>query len=290
VRDRPTLLDIGRSHGCDKFTLHHYESVYVPFLEPLRDKPLKLLEIGVGGEGLELGGASLLTWSDYFSSAEIVGIDIHDKSALDTSRITTVVCDQGSPEQLSSLAAQLGPFDVVIDDGSHFGHDVAISLFSLFASLTDGGMYFIEDIQTSYWPEYGGSSVAPMAYDTATRWIKLAVDVINRAEILDPSYFPLRAGFHISELHVYHNIAVLLAAEGSPPTSAIVDEERRARQLAVDREANATRAETHDRLLADPLLLGQLLDAISRLGGLDSVLGMSAEGMRSTGLKPSNGE
>jgi hypothetical protein len=50
------------------------------------------------------------------------------------------------------LAAAEGPFDVVIDDGSHVSAHQITSFYFLFNHLRAGGFYVIEDIQTSFWP------------------------------------------------------------------------------------------------------------------------------------------
>ena len=51
---------------------------------------------------------------------------------------------------LKSLADQYGPFDIVIDDGSHApAHQVA-SLTALWPHVKVGGVYLVEDLHTSY--------------------------------------------------------------------------------------------------------------------------------------------
>jgi hypothetical protein len=48
-----------------------------------------------------------------------------------------------------------GPFDVIIDDGSHKWADQQDSLGILLPGLVRGGWYIIEDLHTSYWPAFG---------------------------------------------------------------------------------------------------------------------------------------
>ena len=270
---RLTLGEIGRRHGSDKFTRHRYGGIYEYFLEPLRDSPLKLLEIGIGGENLESGGGSLIAWRDYLPNAEIFGIDIYDKSFLAGERVHTFICNQAEPEDLNRLCDKHGPFDIIIDDGSHRGPDVASALFTLFPRLRAGGIYFIEDTQTSYWPQYNGSSLVPNCYDTAIRWTKLAVDLINRGEILDPSAFPLAANIDISELHVYHNISVLVRRpEGHLLESNIITEKMRADFLAADLAMHGDISSLHMDLAQDPALFRALLKKVVELGGLKELL------------------
>src|SRR5439155_21067965 len=98
-------------------------------------------------------------WKEYFPHAVIVGIDIYDKSSLAEDRVTILQGDQSDPEFLADVSRRFGPFDVIIDDGSHVSAHVIASFHYLFGSLTDDGIYAIEDLQTSYWERtYGGSS------------------------------------------------------------------------------------------------------------------------------------
>ena len=49
----------------------HYFPIYEKHFGPIRNKPIKILEIGI------LNGGSLEMWRYYFSEATIVGIDIN---------------------------------------------------------------------------------------------------------------------------------------------------------------------------------------------------------------------
>jgi len=151
-------------HGTDKLYLHHYEGEYERHFAPLRDKPINLLEIGIGGfSHQDRGGESLRLWREYFPNATIVGIDIEPKTVPMGDRVTMRVCDQNSAEQLQALNAELGPFDVIIDDGSHYQEHILTSFRALWPFLNPGGIYVIEDLATAYWPEYGGHPHKPPA-------------------------------------------------------------------------------------------------------------------------------
>ena len=52
---------------------------------------------------------------------------------------------------------EFGPFDVVVDDGSHQAADVLASFNLLFAAgMKDEGIYIVEDLHTSYHPGFVG--------------------------------------------------------------------------------------------------------------------------------------
>ena len=72
------LRAAGTEYGCDKVVPHNYHFFYANHFLDYVDRPFKLLEIGVGGEGREVGGASLRLWAEVFPLAEIYGLDIYD--------------------------------------------------------------------------------------------------------------------------------------------------------------------------------------------------------------------
>lgn len=125
---------------------HSYGELYERLFRGFRYRRLKLLEIGV------FAGASLLTWRAYFPRAVTIGLDIEDKSNLAVGNKTRIYQgDQGCAGDLSRICAAEGPFDIVIDDGSHLSRHQLFSFLELFPHIKDGGLYVIEDIQTSFW-------------------------------------------------------------------------------------------------------------------------------------------
>ncbi len=161
---RPALDAIGRRFGTDKSSLHHdFLRLYESFLAPLRDRPLRLLEIGVWT------GQSLRTWAEYFPHARVVGVDINPGARqFAGGRIAVEIADQSDAAQLQALAAAHGPFDIVIDDGSHVWTHQILTLRTLLPSVRAGGFYVVEDIDTSYGAlatQYsGGATVSPVQY------------------------------------------------------------------------------------------------------------------------------
>lgn len=260
-----SLQEIGIELECDKFSVHKYGDVYERYFDKLRYQPIKILEIGIGGENRELGGASLKTWERYFTKAHIVGIDLYDKSELDTDRIKTLVVDQSDQEALERLWHEHGPFDIVIDDGSHVSEDILLSFFKLFHLLRPGGIYVIEDIQTGYWPHYGGTSVNQNLSNTSITWIKRMVDCINVEEILWKDHPAIRSGFAVSELHVHRNIAFVVRGE-SPPKSNVLDESIRHEWLKQDFRNQRISEKLAFKINNDTAFLREIVESISTEG------------------------
>tara|TARA_Y100000590_G_C15740959_1_gene1020281 strand:- start:2191 stop:3069 length:879 start_codon:yes stop_codon:yes gene_type:complete len=116
-----------------------------------KKKVRRILEIGIGGHNLDYeGGESLFCWQGYFANSKVYGADIIDKSFIDFKNIKTIILDQGNSEELEIVGKNLGMFDIIIDDGSHFANHQRISFNTLFKYLNDGGIYIIEDVAGSY--------------------------------------------------------------------------------------------------------------------------------------------
>lgn len=77
-----------------------------------------------------------------------------------TSGATIVTGDQGDPNFLQNFIGSYGTdFDIIIDDGGHTMQQQMLSLQILWQAIAPGGLYFCEDLETSWMPEYGGESV-----------------------------------------------------------------------------------------------------------------------------------
>ena len=147
-------------------------------------------------------------WRRYFEQAQIVGLDIEDKSFLDRPRMTTVQGDQTDASVLTSIIERFGVPLVVIDDGSHRPADIIETFGVLFPLLPDGAVYAIEDTQTSYWPEFDGSEDRDSP-DTTMGFVKRLVDGLNHEEFLDPDYQATYTDTHVKAVHCYHNLVVV---------------------------------------------------------------------------------
>jgi cephalosporin hydroxylase len=150
----------------------HYFEIYERFLSPLKKvKALRLLEIGVSH------GGSLQLWRKYLGSeAKIAGLDIDPISQFDEGNTRVFVGSQDDPLILSRALEWLGGIDVVIDDGSHHVRHQMASLDYLFPRLSDGGIYFCEDVHTNYWAQFEGGY---RKRNTFIERMKRAVDDIN---------------------------------------------------------------------------------------------------------------
>jgi hypothetical protein len=149
------LTELANKHQSDKGTsfgeAHGYTHAYEQLFAPLRHKRIRLLEIGLRYDPYyyevdHSTSPSLEMWLEYFPNAEIFGFDIKDFSGLRKDRVTILRGDQGNPADLQRLAAEAGPLDVIIDDGSHASYHQQLTFVHLFPCLRPSGMYIIEDL------------------------------------------------------------------------------------------------------------------------------------------------
>lgn len=155
-----TLTHLANQYHSDKGTTfncaHGYTRVYGALLEPARQSALRLAEIGLlhgrtqaeGPAAIARDGCpSLRMWADFLPQAEIHGFDIVDFTSFASEKIRITRGDQGSRNDLKSFGSCAGgPFDIIIDDGSHASHHQQISFATLFPYLADGGLYIVEDL------------------------------------------------------------------------------------------------------------------------------------------------
>ena len=143
-----------KAHEARKGLADNYDK----YFSKIKKKKLKILEIGIGGHTMkDRGGSSLRALKRYFKNSQIYGIDLVDKSLHDRSFLKTLKGSQIDTKFLEEINTKYGPFDIIIDDGSHFVSHQKISFENLFPKLNYDGIYIIEDVGSSYIKYLGGS-------------------------------------------------------------------------------------------------------------------------------------
>jgi len=179
------LTALANRYGSDKgttaFARHAYTRIYSLLFSPLRQRNLRILELGLlhvsnaawgashGGRGGD--APSLRIWRDYFPNATLFGFDIADFSAVRIPGCEVLRGDAGSRTDLAALVATTGGrFDIVIDDASHASSHQQIALATLFPHVVPGGLYIVEDL---HWQ--------PKHLDTPD--VPKTVDLLRRLEV-----------------------------------------------------------------------------------------------------------
>ena len=197
------LRSISELYKTDKLE-HGYIEIYDSYFKELKDKELKVLEIGIAD------GKSLLTWSDYFKNSKIIGIDIHKidikEKKLDRDNIEVNQGSQSDENFINEIINKYENFDIIIDDGSHLKKDVIKSFHLLFPYLNNEGLYVVEDMQTSYNHFFGGNPFDLKYSNTHMNFFKHLTDRLNYQEIANPFYISDKYDAKITNISFYHNL------------------------------------------------------------------------------------
>lgn len=223
------LIKLAILFETDKWNSHWYAKHYQKYFYPLRFKKLNILEIGAGGyEDPNKGAESLKMWKAFFPNSMIYGIDIYDKKALEEKRIKIFQGDQSDAFFLKAVTAKIGRLDIIIDDGSHLNEHVIKTFETLFPFLNEGGIYVVEDTQTSYWPDSGGTSDDLNYPKTVMNYFKGLADSLNYQEFIRAGYVPSYFDKHIIGLHFYHNLIFIFKGNNNEGSNFIRDNSTRA--------------------------------------------------------------
>ena len=184
-RDASGLDAVGIKYRTDKCSMiHNYLRKYEFFLERFHSRPLRLLELGI------FKGASLRMWQEYFPQAEIFGVDIEEHcSQYADERIHILQADLSNTDAVSRLK-DIRP-QIIIDDASHMTSHQILALFTLFDVLPSGGIYILEDLETSLNPEQFEAAYrdAPLdAYEVCARIARIAARKVPDDDSLYADY------------------------------------------------------------------------------------------------------
>jgi len=138
------LNEIFNRYDTDKNQrFHNYSRQYNDLLNKYREESVSFLEIGV------YQGESLKIWHEVFpNSTKIVGLDV-DPSCRQfekqSKRTYVEIGDATEKDFIDYVNEKHGPFDLVLDDGSHKNVDVINAFELIFPLLNDNGLYIVED-------------------------------------------------------------------------------------------------------------------------------------------------
>jgi len=156
----------------DKVSTHSYQTMYGLFLYPLLARArrynmkIKFFEIGMGCGMIYPSGKSVAVWKALFGEfVDLWEADLDPncvKRQIELGKLKGVnmlVGNQQNPVHVNRWIQESGGrFDVIIDDGGHFNHEIKAAFELLWPQLNPGGLYFIEDLAVGrmiHDPKYG---------------------------------------------------------------------------------------------------------------------------------------
>jgi hypothetical protein len=193
-----------------ELAVHNYQWAYEKYLRPKRCEPLKLMEMGLGckmpyshSHG-STEGRSIRLWLSFLPKASISVFEYDEACAKNwykndphsigryvlDSRVNVVIGNQLSPEDIHRAISNLGPQDVIIDDGGHSMMMQENSLRVLFPFIRPGGIYILEDLSTSFWGGFWQDKSNGLTMVDYISHIISGLHSPNHASKLDKSTYP----------------------------------------------------------------------------------------------------
>ena len=120
---------------------HGFAESYEKHLNKFKNEKINFLEIGTSE------GASLASFTQYFSNANIYGIDRNFKLKYKSKRIFFFNCDTKNKKDLEKFKKKIqkNNFKIIIDDASHILKEIINNLRFFFPLVAKDGYYIIED-------------------------------------------------------------------------------------------------------------------------------------------------
>ena len=149
-----------------------YWRLYSEFFSDIdKNKELNILEIGVDN------GTGLTSLKTIFPKSKLVRLDILNLTKkYENTEITFYNGSQTDEKILEKINEECGPFDIIIDDGSHVCDHQVKTLKFLFPLLENGGLYVMEDTHTSY---RGHGHPLPDEDLSFIEFVKMVMDQMN---------------------------------------------------------------------------------------------------------------
>lgn len=114
-------------------------------------------------------------WREFLGpEARIIGVDLNpDAKKWEKFGFEIFIGNQSSPEFWEEFFLQVGPVDVLLDDGGHTFHQQIQTVQSGIPMIKNGGMLVVEDTHTSY---LGGFGFKGFSF---VRWAKSLIRLVN---------------------------------------------------------------------------------------------------------------
>jgi hypothetical protein len=184
----------------------HYFEVYDRHLRRFRGTDVHVLEIGVQhGGGLQM-------WKSWFGDrARVFGADLDPRcESVGDGDIRVYIGDQADRGFLQLLKAENPRLDVLIDDGGHTMEQQLVTFDEMFSHLSPEGVYVCEDLQTSYWDDFGGG------YRNPGSFIEFAKTLVDKLHAWHSREEALRVDDFTRSTHSLHFYDGILVVEKRP--------------------------------------------------------------------------
>jgi len=197
---------LGRKYKSDKITHHRYHEIFPHFISKFYDKEGGIIEIGVEQFN------SIKMWLELFKNSHIYGYDININDAGE--KYTIFKGDQSKEDDLDRFINIIKtPIYFINDDGSHIPEHQVLTFNKLFPILEYGGIYIIEDIETSYWTK-GDIYNYPTNYgyknpNSVVELFKNIIDCVNSEFLQENINSPIKHLDNIKMISFAYNCIII---------------------------------------------------------------------------------
>ena len=208
-----SFREIGNSMKDDKTLIHRFDHGYEtylghPFIRQNSDK-LSIFEIGLGCNQHMGVGASAKLWGEFLPNARLAMLEFDEKCAKEwplqeenkklvpKGGLVVYPGDQSSPKTWKRVleeedkktsqgkAATTMMYDLIIDDGGHTMEQQIATFMQLWPRVKPGGVYVIEDMNTSWKTRYQGTKRMLANSKTTNNLIKVLMDRVHSVPLHD---------------------------------------------------------------------------------------------------------
>ena len=162
--------------------VNSYFPVYAEIFSHLRGEKCTFIETGI------YDGGSLFMWKNWLGKeARVIGIDLNpDAKKWEKYGFEIYIGDQGSPEFWKKTLAEIGAFDVLLDDGGHQSFQQIVTLYEGLMAAKSDCLIVVEDTCTSFMNEFSNHNE-----NSFLNYSKAATDLLlAKAENYFPGQFP----------------------------------------------------------------------------------------------------
>lgn len=163
----------------------HYFPIYERHFSRWQNRSMVFWEVGI------YQGGSLQMWQRYFGpNAIVVGIDINPECKQHEGPGRPVrIGSQTDRAFLASVIEEFGPPDVVLDDASHHMKPTWELFEFVYPQVPKNGIYMVEDMHTSYWPQWGGGVTVEDSFVNRSKKLIDELNAVHTKGELKPTEF-----------------------------------------------------------------------------------------------------
>ncbi len=193
------LVDCYHNSPEPSFKVSNYFPIYAELFQHLRGTACTFIEIGI------LEGGSLFMWRNWLGDkARIIGFDLNP-GALKWQEygFEIIIGDQGDPDFWKKTFAEIGGFEVLLDDGGHQSFQQIVTVSEAIKAAQNECLVVVEDTCTNYMKEFvNHHDHSFMAYAQA-----VSNNLLARSKSLWPNDFlPIQNQESILEYMKVHSV------------------------------------------------------------------------------------